>query len=370
MEIIQFPYDPWEIDNIEAWLDDMASRGKWLQEIRHGFPCFEDTEPCITRHRIDAHPKDEATVARRTEEYRAFGWERVGAVNKYLDVYRAVDENAVELNTDEKLLHQALEKTVGKIHRSNVRMIVAILVVLAAMAWTAAKKGIFTMLMETTLARWGNLLLLLVFSFPLLLRMVRSYRRTRDRNLLERSHYTTVQAEERTVAQKKYWKFRSLVSIVLSILLLVSFGQGIEKVDVPLEDTPCLAFTADAMLPYEISQSEGKTAEMEHWLLSKQYTYFQRPRVGETYDITVYDAAGAWLARGYLKDIARQVEMEELRTSAYDKAIYYEGTPVGYGYYLSNDVKSPTKNLCFTRDNLLVLVRYRGAVDLRTVLKD
>lgn len=68
------PYQVWEVDAVEGWLDDMATQGYLLEGRKGGYFLFQETEPQKVRHRID------------------------------------VRNDAVELNTDETLLRQTPEK--------------------------------------------------------------------------------------------------------------------------------------------------------------------------------------------------------------------------------------------------------------------
>ena len=105
------PYSLWEIDAVEGWLDDMATRGYLLERCTHNNRfVFLKAEPRTARHRIDVLDDERADAQARQEEYRDFGWEYVTTFMEYLDIYRATREDAVELNTDEELLRLALQK--------------------------------------------------------------------------------------------------------------------------------------------------------------------------------------------------------------------------------------------------------------------
>ena len=105
------PYPLWQIDAIEGWLDDMATRGYLLERCKaNNRFVFLKTEPRSARHRIDVLEDEHADAQMRQEEYRDFGWEYVTNFMDYLDIYRATREDAVELNTDEDLLQLALQK--------------------------------------------------------------------------------------------------------------------------------------------------------------------------------------------------------------------------------------------------------------------
>ena len=105
------PYYSFERDEMETWLADKAAKGWELVDITLSFAKFKRAEPTTVRFRLDDQAL--AHMTRAEEEYydlcRASGWEPVCQYGRTY-VLRAEDENAVEMQTDEKLYLQELEK--------------------------------------------------------------------------------------------------------------------------------------------------------------------------------------------------------------------------------------------------------------------
>ncbi len=105
------PYSHWEIDAIEAWLDDMARRGLLLENLDFDFCLFQRVAPCEARFRIDVRTETGREVERRMEEIGEFGWEYMGNLARKMDVYRSMRLDAAEFNTDEELFQRAIHKS-------------------------------------------------------------------------------------------------------------------------------------------------------------------------------------------------------------------------------------------------------------------
>ena len=102
------PYYSFERDEVETWLADKAAKGWELVDITLSFAKFNKAEPTTVRFRLD--DQDLAHMTRAEEEYydlcRASGWEPVCQYGRTY-VLRTENENAVEMQTDEKLyLHE------------------------------------------------------------------------------------------------------------------------------------------------------------------------------------------------------------------------------------------------------------------------
>ena len=105
------PYYSFERDEVETWLADKAAKGWELVDITLSFAKFKKAEPTTVRFRLD--DQDLAHMTRAEEEYydlcRASGWEPVCQYGRTY-VLRTENENAVEMQTDEKLYLQELSR--------------------------------------------------------------------------------------------------------------------------------------------------------------------------------------------------------------------------------------------------------------------
>jgi hypothetical protein len=93
------PYEPFESDLIEAWLDDLATKGLILHGITLMFARFQKTSPTPTRFRLDAAFKAEQIPIRR-----AFlaenGWQYVSNYLNLYHIYKTDEPFLSELPTD------------------------------------------------------------------------------------------------------------------------------------------------------------------------------------------------------------------------------------------------------------------------------
>ena len=185
------PYSLWEIDAVEGWLDDMATRGYLLERCTHNNRfVFLKAEPRTARHRIDVLDDERADTQARREEYRDFGWEYVTTFMEYLDIYRATREDAVELNTDEDFLRQALQKARRRnwVLSAFVWLLLAVLFVSSTVI--GFRHGIYPLLLTFHPVRLAGL----AIAFPLLAvelyREIRSRFHIKRRKLLVRSYHS------------------------------------------------------------------------------------------------------------------------------------------------------------------------------------
>ena len=106
----ELPYIWYEIDAVEAWLDEQAQQGLRLTDIQGKLCVFQPSDEPPARYRV--HVKPHNGYYTQQEEYketmRELGWEYVGRINYRADVYRATRPDAVEINTDEDALRSLL----------------------------------------------------------------------------------------------------------------------------------------------------------------------------------------------------------------------------------------------------------------------
>ena len=110
----EMPFAWYEVDALEAWLDEQSQQGLKLVNIRGlGYKevVFAETTEAPTRYRVHIKPKDGYYT--RREEYketmRELGWEYVDRLNYRVDIYRATRPDAVEINTDENALRDSIK---------------------------------------------------------------------------------------------------------------------------------------------------------------------------------------------------------------------------------------------------------------------
>ena len=352
------PYAIWEIDAIEGWLDDMATRGYLLEKCKaNNRFVFLRTEEQKERHRIDVLGDEHADTQARREEYRDFGWEYVTTFMEYLDIYRATREDAVELNTDEELLRLALQKA----RRRNwglyvvVWLVIAAVLVCAAMLWF--RNGICNMLLSYHPVRLTGLVIALTLSVVDLYREIRSRIHMKRRKLLARSHHSRI--------RENIGRCFNVLALMIIPLCWFPDISVVESVDVP--DSAYYAYSAQEVLPAEGSHDEldGQIYFYHHGL-SDQYLWFQKTgsnsasNSNSNYRVNVYEVRGNWLARKCAKEQARLADAEALTVAGHEGAWFYTGDPPGSTYSSFYQ-----QHLILLDGNRVVEISYAGDSDLR-----
>ena len=111
------PYPYYDMEGIESWLEDLITDGLWLDKDGYvfGMMQFRPGTPKKLKYRLEPiekqsflylgqpnPPSDKALAL-----YEEFGWEYLGTFYDFY-IYRSMNENAVELNTDPALQAQTL----------------------------------------------------------------------------------------------------------------------------------------------------------------------------------------------------------------------------------------------------------------------
>ncbi len=106
------PYEPFEVDAIAGWLDEMSQNGLQFQSKWGPFCRFEHSSS-PARYRVDpGRIMLDPTEEERIDAYRHFGWEYCSDYTKYAEVYRAEDPDTPELHTDSGLLDGLVKRTI------------------------------------------------------------------------------------------------------------------------------------------------------------------------------------------------------------------------------------------------------------------
>lgn len=112
-KICIIPYETFETEAIETWLEDMAQRGWRLEKMTLCFARFHRAEPAEARYRLDVLTDEKNEQEEELNAYYAVcGWARVTDFSAHeMAVFCAEDASATELHTDPAVLRQALRKT-------------------------------------------------------------------------------------------------------------------------------------------------------------------------------------------------------------------------------------------------------------------
>lgn len=359
------PYQIWEIDAIEGWLDDMASQGYLLESRKGGYFVFQETEPQKARHRIDVRENQYENTKKRQEAYREFGWEYISPLDTRLDIYRATREDAVELNTDEDLLRQTLEKSQRALKRTIVFGNLFVLALLIAVVFVVCKEGFFHVLL--TRSALSSPVMLLWFAIILLevIRSIRAYRAIKQRSLLERSYHT----REREAKGRKAVRWNSALHWIILILLFLNLilDQDGVRESAEIKGSPFEAYSIQMFLPEDGADDEREWAFSYPRALCTQHDFGQYTSSGERdYDVTIYETRWPWLAKGYAREIARIANAEEISADGHESAWYYVGTPPLYLQDIYSRYRTDSwQNLILLKDNLVIEISYEGSADLK-----
>lgn len=194
------PYEPYEIDAMEGWLDEQARKGCFLSQSHGRWLQFYRDTPRELRYRIDVKP-DPGYREDRVAAFRDMGWEYVCELSPQLDVYTCGDPSVPDLNTDEDTLHSVLD---GLLRKKQIANVVAALLlvpyvyfVLVLPILRSHYTGLYAMLLNGYLFLLPALILLLVCWLTELIRGFLDARNARRRPMLHRTYHTEKRARRR-----------------------------------------------------------------------------------------------------------------------------------------------------------------------------
>lgn len=194
------PYEPYEIDAMESWLDEQARKGCFLSQSHGRWLQFYRDTPRELRYRIDVKP-DPGYREDRVAAFRDMGWEYVCELSPQLDVYTCGDPTVPDLNTDEDTLHSVLD---GLLRKKQIANVVAALLlvpyvyfVLVLPILRSHYTGLYAMLLNGYLFLLPALILLLVCWLTELIRGFLDARSARRRLVLHRTYHTEKRAKRR-----------------------------------------------------------------------------------------------------------------------------------------------------------------------------
>lgn len=194
------PYEPYEIDAMEGWLDEQARKGCFLSQSHGRWLQFYRDTPRELRYRIDVKP-DPGYREDRVAAFRDMGWEYVCELSPQLDVYTCGDPTVPDLNTDEDTLHSVLD---GLLRKKQIANVVAALLlvpyvyfVLVLPVLRSHYTGLYEALLGGYIFLLPALLLVLVCWMTELIRGFLDARNARRRPMLHRTYHTEKRARRR-----------------------------------------------------------------------------------------------------------------------------------------------------------------------------
>ena len=356
------PYQLWEIDAVEGWLDDMAAQGLIFTHYSGGYYYFREDEPQMLRHRLDLHAPS-IDHDRRHEEFREFGWELICYIDRKTDIYRAAREDAVELNTDEATLRGVVERSQRKL-RNIMYVCWALSAALLVFVIVSIRRfGFFRIPLQENLVDFLKIILWSVLIVLGDIRLWRSFRDMKKRSLTERTYHT----REREAERRKEQRTRTAVCLILLVVSAIPIfsNSSAAREHMEIVDTGYARYSLREILPAEATADDGY-AMYYHHTLSDLYYFPQKTATGTHCYVRVYEVHGAWLARAYAREQARIADAEALDVAGHEGGWFYRGTPISQRHYLDTP---DTQNLILLQGNLVVEINYTGSADLKAAAK-
>ena len=355
------PYQAFEIDAVEGWLDDMALQGYWLESRGGGWFIFRETEPKTVRHRVDVRRSSWDSTDERKADYEEFGWEYVCALDSRLDIYRTTRSDAVELNTDEETLREALEKSQQALKWTVIICNILLVVILLGLASVFLRVGFFPILLTRNAVQLPlSALWILVFIFQTF-REIRAYRALKTRPLLQRTAHTRELEKKRRKDIRLDYAMRLLILGLMVVNLILQAEDIRESVDLHTGDYA--QYTVQQVLPEDAENNDGEWAFVYDRHLCQEYSFGQYTLSGSRdYDVRIFETRWAWLARGYARESARRNHAAPITVPDHEEAWFCLGEPLMY------QSKTPVQNVILLEGNLVIEISYLGPCDLRAAV--
>ena len=391
--IKELPFAWYEVDALEAWLDEQSQQGLQLVGIR-GFSfgykravLAETTEP-PTRYRIHIKPKDGYYT--RREEYREtmreLGWEYVDQLNYRVDIYRAARPDAVEINTDENALRDSIEATNrGKLYAGILMILLIPNLLRNELQNMKFYDGFYDMLLNGTALLTASMVFMAAFYLVLGIYVILRSIAQRRRYLLDRSFRPGPEIHKRKLVRIA---LMTLVGISVMFLLVLGVGAAGNYYDVPLSNCPVVMLESlspeeAAQLDYNADRLDAPHGTGGKYLLYSYVTYRQDgPTVwfGDDYPGWGYCPFSYWVCvedirseslaeKYYAEKAAAHGDWQTVQITGWDQAMYRQYTSTLQEDWNNNenvpaDVLRHHHDLILRLGNRVVTVGYTGEADM------
>lgn len=385
----EIPFAWYEVDALEAWLDEQSQQGLKLVSIRglgYKNAIFAETAESPTRYRVHIKPKDGYYT--RREEYREtmreLGWEYVDRLHYRADIYRATRPDAVEINTDESALRDSIKSANRLDLVSSILLILLIPNMLRNnLRFMRHYDGFYDMLLDGAALLTVSAVLLAAFWLVLGVFGILRSLALRRRYLLGRSFRPAPE-----IRKRKRVRVALLTLVGISILFLVVVGTGSSGsyYDVPLSDCPVVLLESlspeeAAQLDYDADYLDAPHGTGGKHLLYSFVTYRQDgPTIrldGEyagigyaafNYWVNVMDIRAESLAEKYFAEKANAHDWQEVQIKGWDQAMYRRYTTNLRQEFRSNNLpdtpEMSQQELVLRLGNRVVTVGYNGEADM------
>ena len=383
------PFAWYEVDALEAWLDEQSQQGLKLVSIRglgYKNAIFAETAESPTRYRVHIKPKDGYYT--RREEYREtmreLGWEYVDQLHYRADIYRATRPDAVEINTDENALRDSIEAANrGELCAGIVLILLIPNLLRDELRYMKFYDGFYDMLLDGTALLTVSAVFLAAFYLVLGIYAILRSIAQRRRYLLDRSFRPAPE-----IRKRKRVRVALLTLVGISILFLVVIGTGSSGsyYDVPLSDCPVVLLESlspeeAAQLDYDADRLDAPHGTGGKHLLYSFVTYRQDgPTIrleGEyagigyaafNYWVNVMDIRTESLAEKYFAEKEAAHDWQEVQIKGWDQAMYRRYTTNLRQEFRSNNLPDTPEisqqELVLRLGNRVVTVGYNGEADM------
>lgn len=385
----EMPFAWYEVDALEAWLDEQSQQGLQLVSIRglaYKNAVFAETTEAPTRYRIHIKPKDGYYT--RREEYREtmreLGWEYVDRLHYRADIYRATRPDAVEINTDENALRDSIKSANrGELCAGIVLILLIPNLLRNELQYMKFYDGFYDMLLDGTALLTAAAVFLAAFYLVLGIYAILRSIAQRRRYLLDRSFRPAPEIRKR---KRVRVALLTLVGISILFLAVVGTGSSGSYYDVPLSDCPVVLLESlspeeAAQLDYDADYLDAPHGTGGKHLLYSFVTYRQDgPTIrldGEyagigyaafNYWVNVMDIRAESLAEKYFAEKANAHDWQEVQIKGWDQAMYRRYTTSLRQEFRSDRLPDTPEisqqELVLRLGNRVVTVGYDGEADM------
>lgn len=385
----EMPFAWYEVDALEAWLDEQSQQGLKLVSIRglgYKNAIFAETAESPTRYRVHIKPKDGYYT--RREEYREtmreLGWEYVDRLHYRADIYRATRPDAVEINTDENALRDSIEAANrGELCAGIVLILLIPNLLRNELRYMKFYDGFYDMLLDGTALLTVSAVFLAAFYLVLGIYAILRSIAQRRRYLLDRSFRPAPEIRKR---KRVRVALLTLVGISILFLAVVGIGSSGSYYDVPLSDCPVVLLESlspeeAAQLDYDADRLDAPHGTGGKSLLYSFVTYRQDgPTIrleGEyagigyaafNYWVNVMDIRTESLAEKYFAEKEAAHDWQEVQIKGWDQAMYRRYTTNLRQEFRSDRLpdtpEMSQQELVLRLGNRVVTVGYDGEADM------
>lgn len=331
----------WQLEELEAWFNDMHLKGWKLVKLNRTFATFEETQPMDVQYRCEIYKTDDSYEKNRVDFYEQSGWEYVDSLI-FVHIYREiVGANPVEIHSDPSIYSESINILKNDLVKRGLLILIATITM------------VFVYLHQLERNRVG-IFLDDYFIFPLtgiitylyiLITMINGVFHTL--RLLKKLRSGQMLNHQATYKRKLYLKILIDIVIFGSIISLLTYlfiqdNTNPEYTAIPNEQLPVVQIS-DILVDEEFEQISQGDYDNNYQIDSsitvpKQYELKQTVEIssGKFYfhDTQLYsgyyEARNEWLASGLVTAIKEEFDFiipkhfDQVKDIGFDEAWIYE----------------------------------------------